>query len=64
MNLKTIFLGLFWIAIVFYLLGLWGYTGLGEMSPLERQTFVLLVNAKWLAVLGTYIAWRVTPEKP
>ncbi len=60
--MKTLIFGYLLLAVAFYLVGVFGYLGLSEMEPLQRQTFVLLVNLKWLAVVGAYIAWRVTPN--
>jgi len=41
------------------------YLGISELSQLERQTFVILINAKLILLVALYIAWRITPaSKP
>ncbi len=39
-----------------------GYSDMSGFSPLEKQTYAIMANIKWLIVIALYIAWRVTPE--
>ena len=62
MKLKTIFLGLFIIQFVIFAFWLLGYLGFSEMDSLERQTYNIMTNIKFLITVALYVAWRVTPE--
>jgi hypothetical protein len=39
-----------------------GYSDLSNLSTMERQTYAIMANIKWLTVIMFYIAWQVTPE--
>lgn len=48
---------MFW-SIFWYM----GYKNLFELDVIERQTYAIMANIKWLTVIALYVAWRVTPE--
>ena len=39
-----------------------GYYDMSDMSQLDRQTYSIMANVKYLIALALYIAWRVTPD--
>lgn len=60
--MKKIIFGLLIIQMVFLVLWQFGYLDMSNMSSLERQTYSIMANVKYLITIALYIAWRVTPE--
>jgi hypothetical protein len=60
--MKKFIFGLLFIAITTLIFWQFGYLSLGELGGLDGKLWIITANLKYLAVIGLYIAWRVTPE--
>ena len=60
--MKKFILGLTIVQGIFVAFGLFMYLSISELPVLERQTFVILINLKFVILVALYVAWRVTPN--
>jgi hypothetical protein len=60
--MKKFIFGLLILALCADALWLFGYFNMFEMSQLERQTYSIATNIKFMLSVALYISWRVTPE--
>lgn len=59
--MKKFIFGLLVIQMLFLVIWQIGYVGMSDMSSLDRQTYSIMANIKYLITIVLYIAWRVTP---
>jgi len=60
--MKKIIFGLMLFAMLWSIYWTLGYLDMSDFSQLEKQTYSLMSNLKYITVILFYIAWRVTPE--
>lgn len=51
------------IALLFYMVWIFGYISISSADEITRQTYSIMAGVKLLTVIVFYIAWRVTPEE-